>query len=287
VSNALVEREPLPPVLLQVVEDSYPRSGPKSGKERRSLQACCVNVSQTAQTWALVIATVGAALLAVIITFIGTSYQQRAQAAREARARQDAALAELLAAAEDLVLSVRAIWFTYADGAGMFRWRNVGVFWRATCLIYRAHPAELPTTWRGWMPQNPLKNWRMLARMLARQATDVNLIEAALDMQQELRDLRRMVSLDMATVLSPRLARYSAVAALLTLGEDKEIADSVRKLTSKITEVPPFGDTAREEFMRLASEAQQALDEFRAEVDKRGSKRAKQRSNDREAAPFT
>jgi hypothetical protein len=72
-------------------------------------------------------------------------------------------------------------------------------------------------------------------------------------------------------VLSPRLARYAAVAALLTLGEYKEIADSVRKLTSKITGVPPLGDTTREEFMRLGSEAQQALDEFRAEVDKRGS----------------
>jgi hypothetical protein len=218
-----------------------------------------------------VIATVGAALLGVIITFIGTSYQQRAQAAREARARQDAALAELLAAAEDLVLSVRAIWFTYADRPAVLRWRINGVIWRATCLMYRTDPPELPTTWRGWMPQNPLKNWRMLARMLARQATDVNLIGAALDMHQEIMDLRRMVTLDMATVLSPKLTRYSAVAALLTLGEDKEIADSVRKLTSKITGVPPFFGTPREEFMRLASEAQQALDEFRAEVDKRGS----------------
>jgi hypothetical protein len=56
-------------------------------------------MSQTAQTWALVIATIVAALLGVIVTFIGTSYQQRASAVREERARQDAALAELLAAA--------------------------------------------------------------------------------------------------------------------------------------------------------------------------------------------
>jgi predicted transcriptional regulator len=229
-------------------------------------------MSQTAQTWTLAIATISAALLGVIVTFVGTSYQQRAQAAKEARARQDAALAELLAAAENLVLSVRAIWLNYSNrNLKWIYFRMYAVLVRAYGLIYKTDPSKLPTSWRGYItPQNPLKKKTYLAA--ARLFTDVNMIEAALEIDQQLKSFQRMLALDTARILNPELTRYLAAAALLTLGEDKEIADLVRNLTSKLTAVPSIiVFTPREQFERLASEAEQALEEFRTEVNKRRS----------------
>lgn len=225
-------------------------------------------MSQTAQTWALVIATIVAALLGVIVTFFGTSYQQRAAAVREERARQDAALAELLAAAQDVVFSVRAMWAAYADSRlKWFMFRTVGILWRAKWLT---NPPKVPTTWRDVFGfQNPLKSWRMVARQVTEQVTDVDMIEAALKVDQEWQDYKRNTTHDLTMILSPKLSRYFAVATLLTLGEDREIADSVVKLTSKITHMPAIGFTSWLEFQRLASEADQALEEFKAEVDKR------------------
>jgi hypothetical protein len=98
-------------------------------------------VSQTAQTWAVVIATVGAALLGVVVTFIGTSYQQRAQASREARVRLEMALAELQAAAVDLVSSAKSIRNAYGSGTLMtFLLRLAGVMWRGLMVTYRSDP---------------------------------------------------------------------------------------------------------------------------------------------------
>lgn len=230
-------------------------------------------MSQTAQTWAIASSTIVAALLGVIVTFIGTSHQQRAQAAREARTRQDAALAELLAAAQDFILSARAIWITYADRNVkwmMFRW--MATFHRAYILMGRADPTKLPPPlppfgWRWFKPQNPLPVWRLMAR----QFSDVNIIGALLDIDHQMKDYQRKMMLDMATILNPKLTRYFAVAALLTFGEDKEIANSVRNLTSKITAVPLLANTSREEVERVSSEALEALDELRAEANRQRS----------------
>jgi len=47
-----------------------------------------------------------------------------------------------------------------------------------------------------------------------------------------------MIALDAATILGPKLNRYLATSALLTLGEDKVIANAVRDLTPKVTALP-------------------------------------------------
>jgi hypothetical protein len=91
-------------------------------------------VTQTAQTWALVSATLGA----VIITFIGTSYQQHRQAkgeaeirreetAREASLRLEGNVAELLSASQDLMIGIQAIRQAYARRTlPMFYLRTLG-----------------------------------------------------------------------------------------------------------------------------------------------------------------
>jgi hypothetical protein len=42
------------------------------------------------------------------------------------------------------------------------------------------------------------------------------------------------VALDLATMVTAKANRYMAVAALITLGQDKEIAAAVRELTPKV-----------------------------------------------------
>lgn len=78
----------------------------------------------------------------------------------------------------------------------------------------------------------------------------------------------RMIALDAATVLSPKLNRYFAVVALLTLGEDKVIADGVRELTPKVTAISEKVAARKHNFGQLESDLQKAVEEFRALADK-------------------
>ena len=78
-----------------------------------------VLVHLTADTWAVVAATLAAAFLGAIVAYIGSARQQRKQAERDVQARREqaaynarirleAALAEPLAAAQDVLIGVRA-----------------------------------------------------------------------------------------------------------------------------------------------------------------------------------
>jgi membrane protein YqaA with SNARE-associated domain len=78
-----------------------------------------VLVHLTADTWAVVAATLAAAFLGAIVAYIGSARQQRKQAERDVQARREqaaynarirleAALAELLAVAQDVLIGVRA-----------------------------------------------------------------------------------------------------------------------------------------------------------------------------------
>jgi hypothetical protein len=156
-------------------------------------------------TWALVISPIVAALLGVLVGFVGTSYQQRKQterddqirqwqAAHDARIRLEAGLAELLAAAQDVIIGVRAIRQAHLRRT-KFRYyiRLLGTFW---------HAISLPTTWRDLVEYPTLKT----------------VLGSALEPDREITESERLVVLDAASVLAPKLNRYFAVAALLTLG---------------------------------------------------------------------
>lgn len=66
-----------------------------------------------------------------------------------------------------------------------------------------------------------------------------------------------------------KLNRYFAVVALLTLGEDKQIADVVRQLTPKVTALVERAGSRKREFERLSTEMQQALGNVRDAADRR------------------
>lgn len=218
-----------------------------------------VLVSQTAQTWALVGATLGA----VIITFIGTSYQQhrqadrdaqvrREQAAREARIRLEGAVAELLAAAQDVLLGINAVRYAHE--------RRTRV--RLTLRLLGRFVQEIPAV-------NSLRELREVRAQ--------PLLGRLLDIEQEEVEAQRMIALDAATILGPKLNRYLATAALLTLGEDKVIANAVRDLTPTVTALPdsfsgprfetPMAKKRRRE--GLTADLQKAMEDFRTVADKR------------------
>jgi hypothetical protein len=79
----------------------------------------------------------------------------------------------------------------------------------------------------------------------------------------------RMMTLDTATVVTAKGNRYLAVAALLTLGQDKEITAAVRELTSKVTGLMEGTGARKREFERLRNELQKAMESFRDLADKR------------------
>jgi hypothetical protein len=202
-------------------------------------------VSQTEQTWAIVAATVGAAILGVIIGFIGTAFLQARQAKADARVRQENALAELLAAAQDLVIGVRAIRQAHA------RRTRPRYYLRIAAMIMRDYP--VPSTWRDLADPSRLRP----------------LLATALEADRYQLDESRMIALDLATVVAAKVNRYLAVAALLTLGQDKEIAGAVRKLTPKVTGLTEALGDRSGKFERLSSELQEGLEEFRDFADKR------------------
>jgi hypothetical protein len=198
-------------------------------------------VSQTEQTWAIVAATI----LGVIIGFIGTAFLQGHQAKADARVRQENALAELLAAAQDLVIGTQAIRQAHE------RRTKPRYYLRLAAMFMRDYP--VPDTWRDLADPSRLRP----------------LLATALEADRYQLDESRIIALDLANVVAAKVNRYLAVAALLTLGQDKEIAEAVRKLTPKVTGlVEALGDRSGK-FERLSIELQEGLEEFRDFADKR------------------
>jgi hypothetical protein len=215
-----------------------------------------VLVHLTADTWAAVASTVGAAFLGAIVAYIGAARQQRKQgerdaqvrrerAAHDARIRLEAGFAELLAAAQDLLIGVRTIRDAHQRRTN-FRYylRLLGVIWHA-----------IPTlaTWRDLVEYPTLRS----------------ALGALLDLEREITEAQRIVVLDIANVMTPKLNRYFAVVALLTLGEDKQIADAVRQLTPKVTALAEAAGAKKRDFEQLSIDMQKALEHFRKLADER------------------
>jgi hypothetical protein len=206
-------------------------------------------VNQTAQTLALVGATLGA----VVITFLGTAFLQHLQARRDARQQLATGVAELLAAAQDVLIGVRTIREAHGQRT------KLRFYLRLVATV--SHAVPQPSTWRDLIDYPTLRP----------------ALGSLMSLERESAEAQRLVVIDTATILAPRLNRYFAVAALLTLGADQQVADAVRQLTPRVTALPeaftgPRFETARarnRRWERLADELQKAMEDFRAVADKR------------------
>jgi hypothetical protein len=203
-----------------------------------------------------VAATLAAAFLGAVVAYIGSARQQRKQAERDAQVRREqaahdarirleAAVAELLAAAQDVLIGVRAIREAH-ERRTLLRY-----YVRVLAVVWHAIPRL--TTWRDLIDYPALRS----------------VLGAALELDRENLEGQRMVAIDSANVVTPKLNRYFAVVALLTLGEDKQVGDAVRQLTPKVTALAERAGTKKREFERLSTEMQKALEHFRGVADKR------------------
>lgn len=215
-----------------------------------------VLVHLTADTWAVVAGTLAAAFLGAIVAYIGPTRQQRKQAERDAQVRREqaahdarirleAALAELLAAAQDVLIGVRTIREAHE------RRTKLRYYFRVLAVVWHAIPK--PSTWRDLIDYLALRS----------------VLGAALELDRENIEAQRMVAIDIANVVTPKLNRYFAVVVLLTLGEDKQVADAVRQLTPKVTALAEQAGTKKRDFERHSTEMQKALEHFRDVADKR------------------
>ncbi len=213
-----------------------------------------VLVHLTADTWAVVAATLAAAFLGAIVAYIGSARQQRKQterdvqarreqAAHDARVRLEAAFAELLAAAQDVLIGVRA--FREAHE----RRTKPRYYLRILAVLWHAIPSL--TTWHDLIDYPALRS----------------ALGALLELERETTESQRMVAIDVANVVTPKLNRYFAVAALLTLGENTKVAEAARQLTPKVTALAEGVGTKKHDFERLSTEIQQALEHLRRIAD--------------------
>ena len=198
-------------------------------------------MSQTAQTWAIVAAT----LLGVIVGFIGTAYLQGRQTKADARIRLEGALAELLAAAQDLMIGVQVIRQAHE------RRTKPRFYLRLAAMFMRDYPAV--SAWRDLVELSSIRT----------------LLATAVEADRFQLDEARTIALDLATVVATKANRYLAMAALITLGQDKEIAAAVRELTPKVTALMEGIGAREHDYESLNNELQRAMQDFRDLADKR------------------
>lgn len=187
-----------------------------------------------------------ATLGAVIITFLGTSWLQHLQSGRETRHELEAGIAELLAAAQDVLAGARALRQAHQSRT------KYKYYLRVAASSWHAVPG-------------PLKTWRELVGYPVLSSV----LGAFLGLDREGTEAERMIALDAASLLGPKINRYFAALALLTLGQDAEIKAATRQLTSKLAALTEDITVGKPQFERLCAALEEAMGDFRDAADQR------------------
>jgi hypothetical protein len=93
--------------------------------------------------------------------------------------------------------------------------------------------------------------------------------ERVLAEDRQLDDSQRTTALDVATVVGPRTTRFYAAVAVLTLGEDKKIADAVRDLADTVGVFMEVIAAKEKKYAPARERAGKALATFRTVADQR------------------
>jgi hypothetical protein len=191
------------------------------------------------------------ALAGVTLGIAGSAYLDRLREWREARRGRDQAIAELLTATVDLIVGIQAVRAAYQQQT---RWRH---YIRVAALVLSAAGSMM--TSGEILSWELLGDWRRMSPGLDR----VLAADRALD------DNQRTIALDVATIVGPRTARFYAAVAVLTLGEDKKIAEAVRDLADAVGALLEVIGAKGKKFGPARLRAGDALAAFRAVVDQR------------------
>lgn len=200
----------------------------------------------------LAIIPAGAALLGVVLGTVGNAYLDRRRDRRMACRERDQAIAELLTASVDLITGVQAVRAAYHQQHATVRHYirlSAGVLAALGSTMTGAGKFD----WTGLLDWHSA--WPALDRLLA--------------IDRELDDRQRAVALDLATMVTPRTARFYAAVAVLTLGPDIKIANAVRDLTPAVGALLEVIASEEKKYARARARAEKALGTFRTVADQR------------------
>jgi hypothetical protein len=200
----------------------------------------------------LAIIPAAAALVGVVLGTAGNAYLDRRRDRRAAYRERDQAIAELLAATVDLISGAQAVRAAYHQQY-------------ATLRHYIRLSAGLMTALGSTMTRPGKFDWKGLLDW----HTGRPAIDRLLTMDRELDDRQRMVALDLATMVTPRTARFYASVATLTLAPDIKIAEAVRQLTPAIGALLEVLGANEKKYARTRTDAENALGTFRNVADQR------------------
>lgn len=191
-----------------------------------------------------------AALGGVALGIFGNGWLDRLRDRRAVQRERDQAIAELLAATADLVNSIQAARGIYGRSG-----------WRPEIRLVAAVFASIGTAVAREKNLTPgmFLDWRR----------DAPLLERLLAIWRGQSDQQRTVALDLVGMLLPRATRFFAAVAVLTFGQDKELAAAVRDLAPSVSGLMDVVAARDREFARARSRAEEALGRFREIADQR------------------
>lgn len=192
-----------------------------------------------------------AALAGVALGIVGNGYLDRRRESRAAKRSRDQTIAELLTATVDLITSVQAVRTAYQQQT---RSRH---YIRVAALLLAAIGSMM--TVGETLSWELLRDWRRMSPGLDR-------ILAA---DRDLDDKQRTIALDIATIVGSRTARFYAVVAVLTLGQDRKIASAARDLTDAVGALLEVIGAKEKKYIKARGRAQKSLGEFRIIADQR------------------
>lgn len=190
-----------------------------------------------------------AALVGVALGIAGNAYLDRSRERRAAKRVQSQAIAELLTATVDLITGVQAVRGAYKQQT---RWRH---YIRVSGVILAAVGSTMTI---GETLSRELLDWRHMSPALDR----------IIAVDHKLDDNQRRTALDVATVVGPRTARFYSAVAVLTLGQDKEIADAVRDLADTVGTLLETLGANEKKYARAREQVGDALRALRVVADK-------------------
>jgi hypothetical protein len=191
------------------------------------------------------------ALVGVGLALGFNAWLARRKERKTARQERDQAIAELLTAAADLISGVQAIRAAYDRSRLRDRIRRAAHIWIAMTAAFAGED--------GFITRAALGDLRKRA----------GLIERLLVLDRDMSGQQRVLALDLATLMLPRTSRFFASVAVLTLGDDREIADAVRAMTPAVTGLLEATAAKDRKYEQARSRAEKALGKFRDVVDQR------------------
>lgn len=191
-----------------------------------------------------------AALVGVALGIVGNGYLERLRDRRRVKRHRDQAIADLLTATVDLITGAQAVRAAYQKQTRRRHYVRV-----AAVLV-----SAIGSTMRsGETLSSDLLKWDRVSPAF----------ERILAEDQHLDDRQRTVALDVATVLGPRMTRFYAAVAVLTLSEDKKITDAARNLANAVGAFVEVIAARQGKYAAAHNRVLKALRTFRTVADQR------------------